>query len=326
MKWRLLIVALLLLGILAPQARSVWDSSRPRRWGRQAADYVYAAVGHESPEGNSTEVPASPSPSPPTLAPPTPVPGPTTAPSCAGVRCEKEMNISCAARTFEDLQLFSPDVASLERIAANKTVFLMMYTIRPDDAGKPVNEFVYNTLFHFQRAVGGTMLLSSNQCPFPALDVVSLRSEGRDNETVRPKVPIRPDTVLCHALPHPCTCPGNDLYSRCKLAVVLSLLLKGFHVFWSESDTALLENPLPRFHAPPGTDMIGNYERGYHINQGLMHLRASNDTVHAFRRAFFSLNENGHVELRPGFPVFLFEQGIAAQLFSLKHRRAAGVC
>ena len=240
--------------------------------------------------------------------------------ACPRTACSDEMELRCLIKGARWAEAWLPDRQTLQRVAADGTVFVSIF--RHEPALQRLDEMWFNMLWHFSRAVKNTtLLLGMSACPAPGFEHVS----GMNGyEPVRDKrggtLPL--GTVTCHPLPFPCDCPQKALHARCKFIMILALLKQGLDVFWMDSDTALLQNPLS-LPFPPLIDMMGCYENTYHLNLGMLRVRATAPSVKGLERAIFTLDNeklleravrNSKVPMHP----WLYEQAVIAQQFNLR--------
>eukprot|EP01064_Diplonema_japonicum_P034814 TRINITY_DN7345_c0_g1_i1.p1 TRINITY_DN7345_c0_g1~~TRINITY_DN7345_c0_g1_i1.p1 ORF type:complete len:444 (+),score=75.21 TRINITY_DN7345_c0_g1_i1:895-2226(+) len=238
---------------------------------------------------------------------------------CPSMKCAEGMDVMCAVRG-DNIDLWVPPSDTLQKLAVNNTIFLSTY--RTSTPG-PLSDMWFNMLHHFAKVVpGGTALLGMSHCPVPSFDTVMGTDYYITKTEPKKGGELPPDTTYCHPLPHPCDCPEKLMHAKCKFAMILAVLKKGFAVFWMDSDTVLLNNPL-RVAMPEKVDMLGCYEQAYHLNLGMLRIKSSAAAIAAFEVALESLhNEKGMEEAtkrsKHGFGgPWLYEQALVAQVFHL---------
>ena len=292
----------------------------------------YAQNFGETDASASTEAPlgvvgSGTPPSPPTPSSP-PLITPTESKSCLEMPCSNLEDLSCTMSSAFLRSLWTPQNA-LDAIQTKGTVFLSMYRHNPAATSLVMDEMWFNMLYHFGKVLPGVkVLVGMTKCPFPGLDVVIGR---RDGEQFEKKGGDVAGQVVCHAMPHPCDCPQKNIYSRCKLALVLGVLRGGYAAFWIESDTVFLRNPLavlPPY--PEEVDMMGCYERNYHINMGTIWVKSNNKSIEAFERAFYSLQNEARIAThlqknKNQLDPWIYEQAVVAQQFELPGKSFAKV-
>eukprot|EP01059_Diplonema_ambulator_P017088 TRINITY_DN29090_c0_g1_i1.p1 TRINITY_DN29090_c0_g1~~TRINITY_DN29090_c0_g1_i1.p1 ORF type:complete len:448 (+),score=73.21 TRINITY_DN29090_c0_g1_i1:132-1346(+) len=239
---------------------------------------------------------------------------------CPRVECTESMDVNCATKDG-NIEAWSPPVATLASLATNNTIFLTIY--RTPNPKEPLSDMWYNMLHHFSLALPtSTLLLGMSHCPHPPLEYVTGMDYWWKESELHKGGTLPPSTTHCFTLPHPCDCPAKLMHAKCKFAVILSILKKGFSVFWMDSDTVLLNNPLKDVH-PAGVDLLGCYEQAYHLNLGLLRIAPTQRSIEAFQVALESLHdEKGMEEATRKSPhgfggPWLYEQALVAQLFHL---------
>ncbi|KAJ9442996.1 hypothetical protein DIPPA_08642 [Diplonema papillatum] len=194
---------------------------------------------------------------------------------CPQKPCSALMDVRCSVGSSEALRRWVPD--DLGALAVNGTVFLSVYRPSrdgPTDGRPPVlSDMWYNMLWFFSKAMpNASMLVGMPACPADG-DVSPWFHHVTGEENYKPALkvggPLPPKTVRCHPLPPPCDCPGGAMHARCKFALILAVLRRGYSVFWVDSDTALRGNPLAT-PFPEDADLIGCFERSFHINTGVV--------------------------------------------------------